>query len=81
VCADCGRKFTDERLEAVDFRNWQNPESHPPLCEDCRSRAVAVEQQAEADERDRQGQECLCQEQEAAQSAQKADGWLSRFCT
>ncbi|MET7543582.1 replication-relaxation family protein [Streptomyces sp. NPDC005507] len=81
VCADCGRKFTDDRLEATDFRHWQNPESHPHLCEDCQSRAVAVEQQAEADERDRQEQERLRQEQEAEQAAQKAGGWLSRFRT
>ncbi|MCX4649228.1 replication-relaxation family protein [Streptomyces sp. NBC_01446] len=80
VCAECGRKFTDDRLEAVDFRNWQNPESHPHLCEDCQSRAVVVEQQAEADERDRQEQEQE-QEQEAERAAQKAGGWLSRFRT
>ncbi|MFD7206281.1 hypothetical protein [Streptomyces sp. NPDC059893] len=80
VCADCGHKFTDDRLEATDFRNWQNPASHPHLCEDCQSRAVAVEQQAEADERDRQEQERLRQEQEA-EAAQKAGGWLSRFRT
>ncbi|MGW6362181.1 replication-relaxation family protein [Streptomyces sp. NPDC055092] len=81
VCADCGRKFTDDRLEATDFRNWQNPASHPHLCEDCQSRAVAVEQQAEADERDRLEQGRLRQEQEAEQAAQKTGGWLSRFRT
>ncbi|WP_326778959.1 hypothetical protein [Streptomyces sp. NBC_01445] len=81
MCVDCGRKFTDDRWEATDFRNWQNLDLHPHLCEDCQSRAVAVEQQAEADERDRQEKERLRQEQEAEQAAQKAGGWLSRFRT
>ncbi|MFD3475796.1 hypothetical protein [Streptomyces sp. NPDC058695] len=53
--------------------------SRPSLCEDCQSRAVAVEQRADADERDRQEQERrLRQEQEGEQAAQKAGGWFSR---
>ncbi|MFD4970950.1 hypothetical protein [Streptomyces sp. NPDC058424] len=53
--------------------DWsQSWPSHPHLCKDCESRAVAAEQQAEADERERQ-------EQEAEQVAQKRGGWLSHF--
>ncbi|MFF4515573.1 replication-relaxation family protein [Streptomyces mirabilis] len=82
VCADCGRKFCDDRWAAVDRRGWgQSRESHPHLCEDCQSRAVAAQQQAEADERERQEQERLRQEQEAEQAAQKSGGWFSRFRT
>ncbi|MEU1406802.1 replication-relaxation family protein [Streptomyces sp. NPDC005728] len=82
VCADCGRKFTDGRWAAVDWRDWGQPrESHPHLCGDCQSRAVAAQQQAEADERERQAQERLRQEAEEQAAAQKADGWLSRFRT
>ncbi|MFF7883251.1 replication-relaxation family protein [Streptomyces sp. NPDC020794] len=82
VCADCGRKFSDDRWAAVDRRGWgQSRESHPHLCEDCQSRAVAAQQQAEADERERQEQERLRQEQEAEQAAQKSGGWFSRFRT
>ncbi|WP_227026012.1 hypothetical protein [Streptomyces fodineus] len=55
VCADCGRKFTDDRWAAVDWRDWGQPrESHPHLCGDCQSRAAAAQQQAEANERERQ---------------------------
>ncbi|MFF4829927.1 hypothetical protein ACFY20_45180, partial [Streptomyces sp. NPDC001312] len=58
VCEDCGHKFTDDRWKAVDSRDWSLPrESHPRLCEDCQSRAVAAEQQAEVDERARPDQE------------------------
>jgi hypothetical protein len=52
VCADCGQKFSDDRWTAVDVRDWgRSRESHPHLCDDCQSRAVAAEKQAEADER------------------------------
>ncbi|MFF4732049.1 hypothetical protein ACFY3M_43675 [Streptomyces mirabilis] len=45
VCADCGRKFSDDRWATVDRRDWgQSRESHPHLCEDCQSRAVAAQQ-------------------------------------
>ncbi|MCX4596965.1 hypothetical protein OG819_47255 [Streptomyces sp. NBC_01549] len=82
MCADCGRKFTDDRWAAVDRRDWgQSRESHPHLCEDRQSRAVAAQQQAEAAERERQEQESLHQEQEAEQAAQNAGGWFSRFRT
>ncbi|MCP9213270.1 replication-relaxation family protein [Streptomyces sp. NEAU-Y11] len=75
VCADCGHKFTDDRWAAVDIRDWSQPrETHPHLCEDCQIWAVAAEQQAEADERERQ-------EQDAEQAAQKGGGWFSRFRT
>ncbi|MGP3992054.1 replication-relaxation family protein [Streptomyces sp. 3N207] len=80
VCKDCGHKFTDDRWAAVDVRDWsQPPESHPHLCEDCQHRAVAAEQQAQADACERKEQERLRKEQEAAQAARKAGGWLSRF--
>ncbi|GAA1149156.1 replication-relaxation family protein [Streptomyces javensis] len=82
VCADCSRKFSDDRWKAVDRRDWSLPrQSHPRLCEDCQSRAVAVEQQAEADERERQEQERLRQESEEQAAAQKAMSWFSRFRT
>lgn len=42
VCTDCGRGFTDDRCAVVDVRDRGQPrESHPHLCEDCQSRAVA----------------------------------------
>jgi hypothetical protein len=44
------------------------------MCEDCQSRAVAVQAQAEADEHERQ-------EAEEQDAARKAGGWLSRFRT
>ncbi|MET9039328.1 replication-relaxation family protein [Streptomyces mirabilis] len=82
VCADCGNKFTDGRWTVVDVRDWgRSRESHPHLCEDCRSRVVAAERQAEADERERQEQERLRQETEAEQAARKAGGWLGRWRT
>lgn len=82
VCADCGNKFTDDRWTTVDVRDWDRPrESHPHLCEDCQSLAVAARKQAEAEERERQEQERLRQEQEAEQAERKADGWLGRWRT
>ncbi|MCX4993763.1 hypothetical protein [Streptomyces sp. NBC_00568] len=50
---------------------------------DCQNPDVAAEQRVEADERERQEQEQKLrrQEQEAVESARKADGWLSRFRT
>ncbi|MEV0982657.1 replication-relaxation family protein [Streptomyces sp. NPDC049915] len=82
VCKDCGQKFTDNRWEAIGCtRDWRKRPSHPHLCENCQDRAVAAEQQAEADERERQEQERLRQEAEEQAAAQKAGGWLSRFRT
>ncbi|MGW4758507.1 replication-relaxation family protein [Streptomyces chartreusis] len=82
VCADCGNRFSDDRCAAVDVRDWGQPrESHPHLCEDCQSGAVAVERQARADERERQEQERLRQEAEAEQAARRAGGWLGRWRT
>ncbi|MFC8247554.1 replication-relaxation family protein [Streptomyces chartreusis] len=82
VCKDCGQKFTDARWEAIGYtRDWSKRQSHPHLCEDCQDRAVAAEQQAEADERERQEQERPRQEAEEQATAQKAGGWLSRFRT
>ncbi|MFB7325556.1 hypothetical protein [Streptomyces sp. NPDC056190] len=82
VCGNCGQKFTDHRWKAVNRSDWSQPRpSHPDLCEDCQSRAVAAQQQAEAGERERQEQELRLQEQEAEQAAQKTGGWLSRFRT
>ncbi|MHC3455713.1 replication-relaxation family protein [Streptomyces prasinus] len=82
VCKDCGQKFTDARWEAIDYtRDWSKRQSHPHLCENCQDRAVAAEQQAEADERERQEQERRRQEAEEQAAAQKAGGWLSRFRT
>ncbi|MEV6750522.1 hypothetical protein AB0N21_40460 [Streptomyces sp. NPDC051080] len=49
VCKDCGHKFTDDRWKAVEYRrDWSRRQSHPHLCENCQSRAVAAEQQAVA---------------------------------
>ncbi|MEU5836339.1 replication-relaxation family protein [Streptomyces diacarni] len=81
VCADCGRKFTDDRWAAAEVRDWDQPrESHPRLCEDCQSRAVAAQQQIEADERKREERHRRLEEQEAEQAVQKSGGgWLARF--
>ncbi|MDX3748731.1 replication-relaxation family protein [Streptomyces sp. AK08-02] len=80
VCTYCGQKFSDDRWTAVDVRDRSQPrESHPYLCEHCRSRAVAAERQAEADERERQEQERFRQEVEAEQASRKASGWLGRW--
>ncbi|WP_326756685.1 hypothetical protein OH738_01415 [Streptomyces hirsutus] len=67
---------------AMGSRGWGQPrEPHSHLCDDCQSRAVAAEQQVQADERERREQERLRQEQEAEQADQKAGGRLSRFRT
>ncbi|MGV4891423.1 replication-relaxation family protein [Streptomyces viridosporus] len=82
VCADCGRKFTDDRWKAVESSGWSRPrESHPHLCADCRSRAVAAQARAEADEREHQEQGRRRQEAEEPDAARKAGGRLSRFRT
>ncbi|MFB6901524.1 replication-relaxation family protein [Streptomyces hydrogenans] len=79
ACKECGQKFTDDRWEAIGYsRGWGERESHPHLCEDCQTWAVAAEAQAEADERERQEQERLSREAEERAAAQKT-GWLSRF--
>ncbi|MEV7004111.1 replication-relaxation family protein [Streptomyces sp. NPDC093982] len=50
ACKDCGRKFIDDRWEAVGYtRDCSKRQSHPHLCEDCQDRVVAAQQQAEAD--------------------------------
>ncbi|MEV8321481.1 replication-relaxation family protein [Streptomyces sp. NPDC059900] len=83
VCTDCGRKFTDERWAAVDVRDWsQSREPHPQLCEDCQSRAMAAQWQAEADKREHQEQEAENRQrgQVDEPGLQKpGGGWLSRF--
>lgn len=82
VCTDCAHKFSDGRWTAVDVRDWgRSRESHPHLCEECQSRAVAAGKQAEADECERQEQERFRQEAEAEQAARKAGGWLGRWRT
>ncbi|MFC8870195.1 hypothetical protein ACFUAC_21525 [Streptomyces sp. NPDC057148] len=80
VCADCGRKFTDDRWGAIGYtRGWGEREPHPHLCETCQDRAVAAEQQAEADECERQEQERLRQEAEEHGPGQMTKGWFSLF--
>ncbi|MFD5820258.1 replication-relaxation family protein [Streptomyces sp. NPDC127038] len=82
VCADCGRKFTDERWEATgSHHGWSSGQSHPHLCEHCQDLAVTGEQRAEADERERQEQERLRLEAGEQAAAQRAGGWFSRFRT
>ncbi|GHB29799.1 replication-relaxation family protein [Streptomyces chryseus] len=76
TCADCGAKFTDERWQAVGYT--RNPESHKHLCEDCQSRAVAAEQQAKADERERQEQLRWQAEETAAREAAEAEAKKNR---
>ncbi|CAM5553967.1 hypothetical protein SBADM41S_11274 [Streptomyces badius] len=76
TCADCGAKFTDERWRAVGYT--RNPESHQHLCEDCQSRAVAAEQQAKADERERQEQLRRQAEESAAREAAEAEAKKNR---
>jgi hypothetical protein len=73
VCADCGTKFTDDRWKASTTVDWGRGDSHPHLCDDCKTRALEAERQAEQDERDRQEQE----RQEA--QASQAGGWLGRW--
>ncbi|MGC4987415.1 replication-relaxation family protein [Streptomyces sp. DT193] len=80
VCADCGRRFTDDRWEAIGSTwDWSSRQSHPHLCENCQDRAVAAQAQAEADEREHQEQEHPREHQEAEEAAQRTGGWLSRF--
>ncbi|MEU4173368.1 replication-relaxation family protein [Streptomyces sp. NPDC026665] len=82
VCADCGRKFTDDRWEAIgSIWDLSSRPSHPHLCESCQDQAVAAQAQAEADERECQEQERLRQEEAEQAAARKAGGWLSRFRT
>ncbi|MEU4173280.1 hypothetical protein AB0F46_41380 [Streptomyces sp. NPDC026665] len=82
ICADCGRKFTDDRWKAIGLtRGWSNHPSHPHLCEDCQSRAGAAQARVEADERERQEQERLRLEAEEQAAERKAGSWLSRFRT
>ncbi|CAL9327285.1 replication-relaxation family protein [Streptomyces sp. SudanB182_2057] len=41
VCTGCGAKFTDERWEAAQARDWGAPkDSHPHLCDGCKADAV-----------------------------------------
>ncbi|WLQ45124.1 replication-relaxation family protein [Streptomyces laculatispora] len=76
TCADCGAKFTDDRWRAVGYTH--RPESHTNLCEDCQSRAVAAEQQAKADERERQEQLRRQAEEAAAREAAEAEAKKNR---
>ncbi|MFD8930890.1 hypothetical protein [Streptomyces mirabilis] len=76
VCGDCGQKFTDDRWKASTTVDWGRADSHPHLCDDCKTRALEAERQAEQDKRDRQEPER--QEAQAAQ-ASKASGWLGRW--
>lgn len=79
VCADCGQKFTDDRWKASIAVDWGRGDSHPHLCDDCKTRALQAERQAERAERERQEQEH--QVAQAAQAAHKVGSWLSRFRT
>ncbi|MFD9601828.1 hypothetical protein [Streptomyces sp. NPDC059970] len=71
--------------ELIGGEPWGKRQSHPHLCEDCQTRAVTAEQQAEARaeefERQEREQERLRQEAEGRAAAQKAGGWFSRFRT
>ncbi|WP_405764371.1 hypothetical protein [Streptomyces sp. NBC_01538] len=60
----------------MDTLTWGRGDSHPHLCDDCKTRAVEAERQAEQAEHERQEQER--QEAETAQ-ASKAGGWLGRW--
>ncbi|MFD5110440.1 hypothetical protein [Streptomyces cinereoruber] len=82
ICQEREQKFISAHWDAIAFRcRWDEREPHPHLCEDCQGRAVAAEQQAEADEREHQEQERLRREAEEQAAAHKAGGWLSRFRT
>ncbi|MEV7737823.1 hypothetical protein AB0O75_38115 [Streptomyces sp. NPDC088921] len=76
MCADCGQKFTDDRWNASIAVDWGRRDSHPYLCDDCKTRALDAERHAAQGERERQEHER--QEAEAAQ-ASKAGGWLGRW--
>ncbi|GGV91289.1 hypothetical protein [Streptomyces massasporeus] len=75
MCADCGSKFTDDRWKASTRVDWGHGDSHPHLCDDCKTRALKADRQAEQAERERQEQE---RQEEAAQES-KAGGWLGRW--
>ncbi|GHE56231.1 hypothetical protein GCM10018785_26900 [Streptomyces longispororuber] len=43
VCTSCGAKFTDERWEAAQPKDWgAEKDSHPHLCDGCKQRAAAA---------------------------------------
>ncbi|MGW7256772.1 hypothetical protein [Streptomyces sp. NPDC054834] len=73
VCAACGTKFTeftDDRWKDSIAVDWGRGDSHPHLCDDCKTRALEAERQAEQAERERQEQER--QETEAAPASKAA---------
>ncbi len=69
ACASCGTKFGDGRWENTRFSPEPGHRWHPTLCEPCEAKAVAAADQAERDRL----------EQEAAETAEKARCWRSRF--
>jgi hypothetical protein len=56
--------------------DWGRKNSHPHLCDGCKTRVLEAERQAKQAGRERQEQGC--QEAEVAQPS-KADGWLGRW--
>jgi hypothetical protein len=69
----------DDQWKASIAVDWGRGDSHPHMCDDCKTRALQAERQAERAERERQEQEH--QVAEAAQAAHKVGSWLSRFRT
>lgn len=69
ACAGCGTKLDNDRWENTRLSPETGHRWHPTLCEPCEDKTVAAEDQAERDRL----------EQEAAETAEKARGWRSRF--
>ncbi|GHB32556.1 replication-relaxation family protein [Streptomyces chryseus] len=69
VCAGCATKLDDDRWKAATDYPKPAPRWHPTLCRPCEQKTVAAADQAERDRL----------EAEAAETAEKARGWRSRF--
>ncbi|GGP00259.1 replication-relaxation family protein [Wenjunlia tyrosinilytica] len=67
VCADCGRKFTDDRWKTAEAYPQPGQQWHPTLCDRCEDQAVEAASRTEHERR----------EQDQVPE-QKAGGWLSR---
>lgn len=69
ICAECGAKFPDDRWKTAEAYPKPALRWLPTLCKPCQDKALAAADQAERDRL----------EAEAAETAEKARGWRSRF--